>query len=199
MKRVSLINKDTSPNFIGGWSLEPKSICDELIEFFEVNSEKPTHGVTDAGVKSPHKQTTDINILPRDLRKTEYKVFHSYLEQLFSCYEDYAKIWPFLNEFTKLEMSSFNLQRYLPGDHFKTVHTERSSVGNIHRVFAWMTYLNDVEGSGATYFPHFDIKVKPQRGLTLIWPAEWTHAHAGEELKSGKKYIITGWLSFPTK
>ena len=199
MKRVSLINKDTSPHFIGGWSLEPKSICDELIEFFEVNSEKHTHGVTDAGVKSPHKQTTDINILPRDLRKTEYKVFHSYLEHLFSCYEDYAKIWPFLNEFTKLEMSSFNLQRYLPGDHFKTVHTERSSVGNIHRVFAWMTYLNDVEGSGATYFPHFDIKVKPQRGLTLIWPAEWTHAHAGEELKSGKKYIITGWLSFPTK
>ena len=199
MKRVSLINKDTSPNFIGGWSLEPKSICDELIEFFEVNSEKHTHGVTDAGVKSPHKQTTDINILPRDLRKTEYKVFHSYLEQLFSCYEDYAKIWPFLNEFTKLEMSSFNLQRYLPGDHFKTVHTERSSVGNIHRVFAWMTYLNDVEGSGATYFPHFDIKVKPQRGLTLIWPAEWTHAHAGEELKSGKKYIITGWLHFPNE
>ncbi len=62
-----------------------------------------------------------------------------------------------------------------------------------------MTHLNDVENGGETYFPHYDIRVRPQRGLTLIWPAEWTHAHAGEELKRGKKYIITGWLSFLTK
>ena len=32
---------------------------------------------------------------------------------------------------------------------------------------------------------------------TLIWPAEWTHAHSGEILKFGKKYIITGWMCFP--
>ena len=40
------------------------------------------------------------------------------------------------------------------------------------------------------------IKVKPEKGKTLIWPAEWTHAHTGSILKSGKKYIITGWMHF---
>ena len=34
-------------------------------------------------------------------------------------------------------------------------------------------------------------------GKTLIWPAEWTHAHMGDVLKSGTKYIITGWMHFP--
>ena len=59
-------------------------------------------------------------------------------------------------------------------------------------VFAWMTYLNNVEDGGKTNFKHYDIKIKPEIGKTLIWPAEWTHAHAGEVLNSGVKYVITG-------
>ena len=42
------------------------------------------------------------------------------------------------------------------------------------------------------------LKIKPETGKTIIWPAEWTHAHTGEILKSGKKYIITGWMHFPS-
>ena len=61
-----------------------------------------------------------------------------------------------------------------------------------------MTYLNDVNDGGATYFSHYDLEVKPIKGLTLIWPAEWTHAHRGNVLKTGLKYIITGWLHFPS-
>ena len=40
------------------------------------------------------------------------------------------------------------------------------------------------------------IKIKPETGKTLIWPAEWTHAHRGSVLNGGEKYIITGWLHF---
>ena len=60
-----------------------------------------------------------------------------------------------------------------------------------------MTYLNDVEDGGATHFLHYDLTVQPEAGKTLIWPAEWTHAHAGQVLNSGVKYIITGWMHFP--
>jgi prolyl 4-hydroxylase len=34
----------------------------------------------------------------------------------------------------------------------------------------------------------------PKSGKTLIWPAEWTHAHYGSILKKNEKYIITGWI-----
>ena len=40
--------------------------------------------------------------------------------------------------------------------------------------------------------------IKPEKGRTLIWPAEWTHAHCGEIVESNKKYIITGWFEFKT-
>ena len=63
-----------------------------------------------------------------------------------------------------------------------------------------MTYLNDVdnEDGGSTVFTHYDLKVQPKKGLTLIWPAEWTHAHKGELLVKSSKYIITGWMHFPS-
>ena len=61
-------------------------------------------------------------------------------------------------------------------------------------MFAWMTYLNDVEDGGCTYFPNFDLRFKPKKGTTLIWPSDWTHTHCGEVVNSGEKYIINGWF-----
>ena len=45
----------------------------------------------------------------------------------------------------------------------------------------------------------YEIKIKPMQGKTMIWPAEWTHAHSGEVVKSGKKYIITGHMHYPIR
>ena len=74
--------------------------------------------------------------------------------------------------------------------------TIRGRLENLHRLFAFMTHLNDVDQGGSTYFSHYDLEIKPSKGLTLIWPAEWTHAHRGNILKTGSKYIITGWITF---
>ena len=57
-----------------------------------------------------------------------------------------------------------------------------------------MTYLNNVDKGGSTYFKHYDLEINPKQGATLIWPAEWTHAHKGNIIKEGSKYIITGWM-----
>ena len=99
----------------------------------------------------------------------------------------------------KVDIPAFNIQKYSRGDHFASLHSERTTLNTLHRLFAWMTYLNDVDSNdgGQTNFNHYDIKIKPEIGKTLIWPAEWTHAHTGEILKSGKKYIVTGWMHFP--
>ena len=110
--------------------------------------------------------------------------------------------WPFLATIApNLQIGTFNIQRYQSGQHFNKVHSERGSIENIHRLFAWMTYLNDVKikDGGSTYFSHYDLDVQPKKGLTLIWPAEWTHAHKGSLLKADSKYIITGWMHFPNE
>ena len=78
------------------------------------------------------------------------------------------------------------------------MHSERTDITTLHRIFAWMTYLNDVDESdgGTTDFDYYNVKIRRERGKTLSWPAEWTHAHKGNILKAGNKYIITGWINF---
>ena len=35
-----------------------------------------------------------------------------------------------------------------------------------------------------------------EKGLTLIWPTDFTHTHSGQISKTHEKYIITGWFNF---
>jgi len=200
MKRVSLAKQNESPNFIGSWIMNPLSISDDLIHYFESNRNKQTKGVTSAVAGLDVKDSTDIKITPNDIKLPGNEIFDEYFQSLYSCYQDYVVQWPFLATFAQdLKISSFNLQRYQGGQHFKKLHTERASLATLHRVFAWMTYLNDVDDAdgGSTFFSHYDLEIQPRQGLTLIWPAEWTHAHKGNILKANNKYIITGWMTFP--
>ena len=197
---IRLKNDTDQINFIGSWLLDNDLLCDDMIEFFERNTHLHNQGATDRGINISEKKTTDMTINPIDLKKKEYSIINDYFDELFKCFNDYKNQWSFLkNSIKTLDIPSFNIQRYLPGDHFSKIHTERSSTSTSHRVFAWMTYLNDIDeqNGGCTNFSHFNIKIRPKKGKTLIWPAEWTHAHSGEVLKKGKKYIITGWMCFP--
>ena len=199
MKRVSLQEEHLNPTFIGSWVMDTPSLCDRLIDYFEAHTERQASGTTTGGNNIDNKDRTDISISPYELNLPGNEIFRTYIDSLFECYKDYNLDWPFLSVMVdKLEIGTFNIGKYLPGQHFQKLHTERTSLNTLHRLFAFMTYLNDVEEGGSTYFAHYDLNVRPQKGLTLIWPAEWTHAHKGNKLIRGYKYIITGWLNFPT-
>ena len=200
MEKIELPQQKMSPNFIGSWCVEPKSVCDRLIDLFESRADQQSSGVSGGIVNKQAKNSVDMTVYPKDLDAPGNEVFKSYFESLFACYRDYILQWPLFKEFGgNLEIGAFNLQKYGPGQHFQKVHAERGSLATLHRVLAWMTYLNDLEppDGGATYFNHYDLEVQPKKGLTLIWPAEWTHAHCGNAVVKGPKYIITGWLHFP--
>ena len=34
------------------------------------------------------------------------------------------------------------------------------------------------------------------KGLTIIWPTDFTHTHSGQISKTHEKYIITGWVEY---
>ena len=200
MKKLSLPEQNSNPTFIGSWIINPLSICDELINYFEINKNKQKVGVSASGKNLDIKNSTDIGLKPKEIKLPGNEILAKYFDNLFACYKEYTDEWPFLTTFaSNLQIGDFNLQRYESGQHFQKTHTERSSLSSLHRIFAWMTYLNDVEikDGGSTYFSHYDIEIQPRKGLTLIWPSEWTHAHRGNLLKTGSKYIITGWMHFP--
>jgi prolyl 4-hydroxylase len=200
MKRLDVIEKAISiknPNFIGLWNLENNDLCNEIITWFEENKVLQKQGVTSLGKISNSKKRTDIKVKPNTLDDFKFKCLKDYIKELHKCFKDYNDQWPLLKYYAKnLDIGSFNIGKYTPGGHFGKIHTERSSLQTLHRVFAWMTYLNDVEGGGETSFSNYNIKIKPEIGKTLIWPAEWTHAHSGEIVNVGEKYIITGWMHY---
>jgi len=199
MKRIELTSQ-TSPHFIGSWNINNDDLCKNIIDFFKNNSVLQKKGVTTGNtVNEEVKKTTDITINPESLKSKDYEIFVTYFDHLNKCFLDYKEQYPFLKTFIKkISIGPFNIQKYSSGDHFSRLHSERTSINTLHRLFAWMTYLNDVneENGGTTDFDSYKIKVKPEQGKTLIWPAEWTHAHYGSILKSGEKFIITGWIDF---
>ena len=195
MKKLN-ISKQT--DFIGCWNLENDMLCENIIKFFEERKDLQRAGITGYGKDEKAKKSIDISIDPKNLELEDYKIFKIYMGELFKCYKDYKSQWSFLqNNMKILDIPRFNVQKYEAGGHYALLHSERTTSQSMYRVFAWMTYLNNVDDGGDTYFQHYDLKIKPEKGKTIIWPCEWTHAHSGEILNKGLKYIITGWIQFP--
>ncbi len=194
VKRLTLNKANANPHFIGSWFIE-NSLCNKLIDYFETNKYKQKLGQSASGLNQKVKDRIDIQINAKDIDTEGNEIFIKYFERLFECYKDYNAQWPFLQTMIRnLDIGPCNLGRYNEGQHYQGLHCERGSIDNLSRLFAFMTYLNNVEQGGSTYFKHYDLEINPQQGLTLIWPAEWTHAHKGNIIKKGSKYIITGWM-----
>jgi len=93
--------------------------------------------------------------------------------------------------------SGIKVQRYDPGRFYHNWHCENDGdPAVVTRHLVYMTYLNDIEEGGGTEFFHQSLQIKPEKGLTLIWPADWTHTHRGICAPNEYKYIITGWFVF---
>ena len=198
IKSFELKKSDLSPNFIGSWIID-NCLCDELVVYFENNQAKHNQGVigNNSSIKLDVKNRIDLTISPKEINLAKNQIFKMYFDNIFECYKDFSNTWPYLKKIaSKLEIPAFNVGRYETGQHFKSIHCERSGLGSLHRLFAFMTYLNNVEEGGTTYFDNYNLDIEPKKGLTLIWPAEWTHTHRGNKVIKGTKYMITGWLCF---
>lgn len=198
MKQLPIKATET-PNFIGAWQLDDLELCDEIIALFEANEALQQEGGTGLGsVDKKIKNSTDLIIEPKDLERADYAPLTNFMDKLHSCYVAYTNKWDIIPTFMpRIHIGRFNIQRYTSGGHFNKLHSERMSFSTMHRLLVWMTYLNDVTDGGETEFPYYGLKIKPEKGKTLIWPAEWTHAHRGCPVGSGAKYIVTGWMHFP--
>jgi hypothetical protein len=186
---------NTGESFIKGWTLDNLSICDELVEFFE-NSTYVKPGTVLKGAEpiivKNHKDSLDLQLLFHET------ITQRYLEELAKVTDEYVKVYPACTMGAPWRVEAVNIQKYVPGAGFHNWHSERlsDSYPDRSRVLVYMTYLNDVDDGGETEWMHQGMKVKPRKGLTVIWPADWTHTHRGITSPTQTKYIITGWFQF---
>lgn len=188
-----------SNNFICGYYLKDTNFCGELIEEFKSNKNKKQALVQEGFHKLVNKNTKDsvdlhfLNI-PGELQK-------KYIQDVLSiCVDEYVKKYTFCVKGYPWSIGEApNIQYYQPGAGFRAWHFERTNYSfekNGARLLTFMTYLNDVYDEGETEFFYQKVKIKPEKGLTLIWPVEWTHTHRGIVSSTQEKYIATGWLSY---
>ena len=67
MERVNNHNSKLNPNFINSWIIEPLSLCDDLIEYFELNKANQKKGITVEGLNTDIKDSIDIVIRPEKI------------------------------------------------------------------------------------------------------------------------------------
>ena len=192
MKEYKLNNEQ---EFIQGYYISNNKITDDLIKYFEKSKDK-REGVSSNGVDKSIKDSTDINIHPE--RAKFFYEFTNYFDELKNCLEIYKKKYKFVYKYTSEWRinDNFNIQKYLPHQAYHQWHCERGNLETSDRHLVFMTYLNDVQEGGETEWYYQKLKVKPQKGLTFLWPCDWTFTHKGYAPIKENKYIITGWYHF---
>ena len=186
-------NKLDLNTHIGAWYIEPK-ICDEILQFMHLNKHLFSEGLVGANtVNKSSKDSLDIAIDP----KSYFFPWKNYMDSLHQCVKKYTEKFSYCENLSRFGVCEpYNIQHYNPGGGFKKWHYERN--GNfdksIKRCLVFMTYLNDVENAG-TEFYYQKLSLPCKKGLTVIWPSDWTHTHKGIINEKQSKTIVTGWLS----
>ncbi len=187
-------------SFIGAWYLQDLSVCDALISYFHASARQvPGLSYDVAGnqqVDKSYKESIDCAIFPRHHQEP---TIARYLAQLRTVVGRYIEKYHYASGYGDWGITDVvNIQYYPPGGGFKTFHAERVNArhpaSTRHLVF--MTYLNDVQDHGGTEFFYQGVTSPARKGLTLIWPADWTHTHRGVVSRTEEKYIVTGWFNY---
>lgn len=177
----------------------PDETCHEIIEMFE--NEETNPGVTYSGLNKLVKDTDDF-IIPKNSKWNNIRqMLENELENHVKKY--FKKIT--INIFTKNDYEFMNntnsyisvlmIQRYIKNQGKYIYHNDFSlNNDKSYRIITYLWYLNDVEEGGETEFWDGELKIKPEKGKLLLFPATWTFPHSGKMPISSNKYIITGWL-----
>lgn len=182
-------------NFIEGYYISDLSICDDLINFFETSKNKKP-GESSRGIDKTVKDSLDLMVNESEIEN--HPCLKLYFQEMIKCLILYKTKYKYCDlhiEPWGLEQN-FNIQKYKPKQAYHLWHTETSGIMTGKRHLVFMTYLNDVKKGGETEWYYQKTKIKPEKGLTVIWSADWTFTHKGHTTIDEDKYIITGWYEY---
>ncbi len=165
-----------------------EDFCKHVIEKFDKDDRKK-EGVIGRGLDTSMKRSTDLYITKKEGWEEEDDIFYkslsknleSYMDWLSAPYDHFAGNYP-------SEDSGYQLQQTKPGEFYKYHHDQ---MGTRKLTFIW--YLNDIIEGGDTEFSS-GLKIQPETGKIVIFPALWPWVHRGNPPKSENKYICTGWI-----
>jgi hypothetical protein len=189
----------TLGNFVGVFkNAFTKEFCEQVIKQYEDMAESG-HGQTRFNSENASRTVKDdtqvfaddIDYMP--LRKVTKEFNELFWGKYFPIYEqEYSS----LKDSGRHANYAFKIQKTKIGGGYHVWHYEADRRELSHRLLTWILYLNDVQEGGETEFLYQHMRVKPEQGTLVIWPAAFTHTHRGNPPLSNEKYIVTGWTEF---
>ena len=165
-----------------------KDFCKHCIEKFNKDDNR-YQGEVGSGVNLEMKRSIELTIRDNDNWKEEDNVFYNSFKKTLDSYKKELK-HPFPDKclLGRIEDSGYQIQETKPGD-FYTWHQD----GMNSRILTIIWYLNDINEDGYTEFSS-GLKIQPEMGKILMFPALWPWVHRGYPPKYETKYICTGWI-----
>lgn len=170
--------------------------CDEMVDWFESNS----HLQIDGSVAGTLDGKSD-NYVMMDFKKAKQSnpppndpVSHLMTNIIFDAYQTYSDMRPAPQ--MNICARGYSIRVYKKNEGYFKPHIDQDAGGNVTRIFAIIMYLNDVVDGGETEFPHYDLKVKPEKGKVLIFPCNYLFPHQGNMPVSNDKYIATSFINY---
>ena len=195
--------------YINQNSLSPE-ICNDIINYFEIEETGKYEGNTGGGLRKDIKDTLDFqipakneknklhwnkirNLLEKELNYNVKKYVKKINDAITINEENSDKKYKVFDKFVsydKMQIQRYTKQkgRYIYHQDFLSIWEDKK-----YRIITFLWYLNNVAEGGETEFwtTH---RIKPEAGKLLFFPATWTYPHRGMMPISNDKYIITGWI-----
>ena len=171
-----------------------EELCFKIIEMFE--EEEHDKGLTGSGILDETvKKTNDY--FSGDWKTEKWQLIediikmtlHKYIRKFYK--DNSIKD---ISVYSNMQDGGYQIQKYSQEDGFYKVHNDFTINEKGFRVLAFIFYLNTVEEGGETEFTIHNVKIRPEQGKLVIFPACWTYPHRGCMPISSSKYIITGWI-----
>jgi hypothetical protein len=178
----------------------PKSFCREIIEKFESDSRRRPGELQSGTINPKVKKCIDLSIEHIDNWGVESSYIDNAFNTAFIDYQNYLKLNVFGEDkadivdhvFSQKNVvrNTFTFRKYQVGDFFKW-HVDYNP--SVVRLSNFIIYLNDHEA--CTEFLNGK-KIKPEAGKIVFFPTTWVHAHRGQVVEKGAKYMLTSFIHY---
>ena len=95
-------------------------------------------------------------------------------------------------------IDTIDLVRWFPGQH-QPAHCDDMTNDDTekfkfsHRAFGSIIYLNDDYLGGETFYPNFEISVKPKKNTCIVHPGDCDHLHGVTKIENSIRYTIASF------
>lgn len=182
------------------------SLCDEIWESYYRNISHSLPGITISGksigpdnVKWKNTLDQDVNrtfVNEREVQQERNRIDEKIYQELKGPVAQYLHEFTFLATAPNIQDTGYLWQMYKQNDGYYKEHIdgEQWSYSVYNRVATILCYVNSVEEGGETYFRYQNLRVKPEKGGVVIFPATWMYPHEALVPVSSDKLIISSFL-----